>query len=420
MERDRFGNPIAEGLPYARGRILATTGDDYRKLQHAWRAVARRIGEHGPGAVYNFSGLSRSLPLEAADLPFADDEIAPSLYLGRLHALALDHMGGAPDRHDVAVFNRVTAAIFATHLALVKPGETVVGLAPTYSHPVVVRSAMRTAGRFVDTRDFEAFAAALDREPRVGLVVVTRLAVTYDMLPLDVIQRAIRLAHERKIRVLVDDAGGARVGPAVFEQPRTLDLGADVGVTGLDKYGTAGPRLGLLAGDRALVEEIRARGFEFGLEARPMLYPAVVRSLEGYTPARVRELVTCTRQVGTALKARLGERVRETPVTAQLTAEDILELAMARAGLTAPPVVPYEAKAALAMLLLEDYGVLSVHFAGLPPGTSSFLFKFIPPETLAAFGGAEALAKAVDDSLAKLARLVGEPENIRGLLFGGE
>jgi len=78
-----------------------------------------------------------------------------------------------------------------------------------------------------------------------------------------------------------------------------------------------------------------------------------------------------------------------------------------------------EATAALAMLLLEDHGVLTVHFAGLPPGTSTLLFKFIPPETLARFGGPDALAKAVDASLSKLASLIGEPEKIRILLVGG-
>ncbi len=91
---------------------------------------------------------------------------------------------------------------------------------------------------------------------------------------------------------------------------------------------------------------------------------------------------------------------------------------MERAGLSQPPIVPYEATAALAMLLLEDHGVLTVHFAGLPPGTSSLLFKFIPPGTLERFGGAEAFAKAVDTSLGKLGSLIGAPENIRALLLG--
>jgi L-seryl-tRNA(Ser) seleniumtransferase len=218
--------------------------------------------------------------------------------------------------------------------------------------------------------------------------------------------------------VYVDDADGARVGPAVFGQPKTLELGADVGATGLDKYGTVGPRLGLLAGDTTLVAAIRARAFEFGLEARPMLYPAVVRSLAGYRPERVRELVATTRRVADALRAVFGGRLHVTPVTAQLRADDLLALAMERAGMTTPPIVPIEATAALAMLLLEEHGVLTVHFAGMPPGTSSLLLKFIPPETLERFGGADALAKAVDACVDRLAALLRDRAALAALLLG--
>ena len=172
------------------------------------------------------------------------------------------------------------------------------------------------------------------------------------------------------------------------------------------------------AGSKELVARIRAKGFEFGLEARPMLYAAVVRSLEQYNPQRVVALVECTKNVAEELKKLLGNKLHETPVTAQLLAEDILTIALERAGLSEPTIVPYEAAAALAMLLLQDYSILTVHFAGLPPGTSSFLFKFIPPETLEQFGGSEKFAQAVDASLSKLADLIGEPENIRRLLLG--
>ncbi len=405
-------------LPYARGRILTSTEDDFRKLRHAWQIIQRRIRQDGRESVFNFSGLERWLPAAVEDLPFADDEMAPALYGDRLQALALEHLGGSSQVHDVALFNRLTAATLATHLALVKPGEVVVGVSPSYSHPSIVRAAAHVGARFVDTGDLESFAKALDREERVALVVLTRLAVTYECLALDVLRSVVSLAHARGVPVYVDDAGGARVGPAVFGQPKMLELDADVGATGLDKYGTSGPRLGLLAGKKHLVARIRARGFECGLEARPMLYPAVVRSLEGYSPERVRVLVDTTREVAAALRAIFGPRLHETPVTAQLRAEDILELAMTQAGLIQPPIVPYEATAALAMLLLEDHGILTVHFAGLPPGTSSLLFKFVPPETLARFGGAEAFAKAVDSSLGKLGTLLAAPESLRTLLFG--
>ncbi len=149
-----------------------------------------------------------------------------------------------------------------------------------------------------------------------------------------------------------------------------------------------------------------------------MLYPAIVRSLEQYDPARVRELVATTKGVIDALKKRLGNRITETPVIARLDGEDILEMAMERAGLAERPVVPVEASAGLAMLLLKDYGMLTVHFAGLPPGTSSMLIKFVAPETLARFGGAERFADAVDRSLDRLAEVIGDPPAFRDLLFG--
>ncbi|HEV8475179.1 MAG TPA: hypothetical protein VGR82_20570 [Methylomirabilota bacterium] len=417
-DRDAFGNVFAAGLPYARGEILRSTEDDFVKLDRARRVIARRIAAGGPEAVFNFSGLERGLPLDAADLALADDEIAPALWGPRLRAVALEHLGGAADRHDVVLFNRLTAATFATHLALVSAGDTVIGLSPTYTHPTVVRSARQVGARFVEADGIAGLAAALEREPRVTLVVLTRLAVTYDLLPLDAVREAIRLAHARGARVYVDDAGGARVGPAIFGQPRTLELGADVGATGMDKYGTVGPRLGLLAGDAALVATIRARAVEFGLDARPMLYPAAVRSLEGYRPERVRVLAETTRRVGAAMSPIFGARLHVTPVTAQLRADDLLALAMERAGLTTPPIAPIEATAALAMLLLEDYGILTVHFAGMPPGTSSLLVKFVPPETLERFGGAEAFAKAVDSSVSRLAALLAEPAAVKALLLG--
>src|SRR2546430_9335142 len=115
-------------------------------------------------------------------------------------------------------------------------------------------------------------------------------------------EKVVGLARGRGVPVYGEDAGGARVGPAVFDQPRTLQLGVDVVATGLDKYGTVGPRLGVMAGEKALVSRIRARAFEMGLEARPLLYPAAVRSLVGSTPERVQELVDTTQAVATAIQ----------------------------------------------------------------------------------------------------------------------
>ena len=340
----------------------------------------------------------RSLALpEGAPL---DDELAPALYGDRLTELGLEHLGGVPGRDDVFVTNRTTAGLVAAMQVLVEPGATVVGFSAGYSHPAVRRAVRLAGGALVDVQQVAGL-----RLDDAALLVLTRLAVTYEVLDLDAIERAVAAARDAGVPVFVDDAGGARVGPAVFGQPKLLELGADAGVTGLDKYGTSGPRLGLLGGRTELVARIRARAIELGLEARPMLWPAVVESLERYRPERVRELVATTTELADALVARLGDWPVRTPVAVKLEGEDVLG-ELERRGARPDGLVPVEATAGLAMLLLRDHGILTVHFAALPPGTSALLLKFVPPETLGRFGGAERFAAAVDASLDELARVV--------------
>ncbi len=420
MTQDRFGNTYATGVPYARGQILSSTEDDFRKFQQAWHHIAARVQNQGPDGVYNLSGLEHGLPLEAEELPIANDFVAPALYFDAFKQAALDHLGGTAEQHDAALFNRLTGATYATHLTLVKPGDVVIGVSASYSHPSVVRAVEQAGATLRDTKSLTEFQTVLDQESRVGLVVMTRLAVTYEIMPESEIRQVVQLAHAKGVPVYVDDAGGARVGPAMFDQAKTLELGVDLVTTGLDKYGTVGPRLGVMAGDQSMVSRIRARAFEMGMEARPFLYPAATRSLAGSTPERVHELVEATRTVSMQLQERFGDRLHETPVIAELLADDILEMALERAGMQSqtPPIVPYEASAALAMLLLRDYGVITVHFVGLPPGTSALMFKFISPEVLGRFGGAEAYAQAIDTCLDNLSSMLEAPEQIRNLLLG--
>src|SRR5881397_3764929 len=313
MNTDRFGNPYAPGLPYARGHLLLSTEDDFRKFQEAWRHIAVRVRTGGPEAIFNFSGLEHGLPLSPDELPIANDFVAPALYFDQFKQAALEHFGGSPAQHDVALFNRLTGATYATHLTLVKPGDVVVGVSASYSHPSVVRAVAQAGATLIDTAGADQFAATLEREARVALIVMTRLAVTYEIMPTDQLQQVVHLAHARGVPVYVDDAGGARVGPALFDQPRTLQLGVDLVATGLDKYGTVGPRLGVMAGEKSLVERIRVRGYEMGLEARPFLYPAAFRSLAGSTSERVLHLVQTARDVAAAVRRVLGDRVHETP-----------------------------------------------------------------------------------------------------------
>ncbi|GAA3567373.1 hypothetical protein GCM10022419_055180 [Nonomuraea rosea] len=431
----------SDGLPYAAGAFLTDTEAHLRKLAEAWRHIRHR--QAAGAELHNVSGLERGLPLPDPASGLLDDEWSGALHGERVRELGLAHLGGTADRHDIMVTNRLTAALFAAMQVTVRPGDTVIGVSPAYSHPAIVRAVRDAGGHFVDTVGVAGFEAALRAHPGASVVTLTRLAVTYDILGADDLRHVVDLAHAHGAVVVVDDAGGARVGPAVAGQPRTLELGADLGATGLDKYGVIGPRVGLLGGRADLVARVRARCYELGTECRPVLYPAVANCLESYRPERVRELVGSTRRVGAALRARLGDAlVEETPFITRIPGEAIAAELSRRAaaepsggsggessgrvgdGLSRPvggrpvTVAPIEATALLAMAMLRDRGLLTVHFAGLPPGTSALLIKFLPPETIGLLGGPDAFAAAVDGSLTRAASALADEDAVRHLLFG--
>lgn len=417
MPQDRLGNDYAPDVPYARGRILRSSADDLTKVETAQLHLRARRERNQP--VYLMSGLERRLDAEPDDIAMMDDELASAVYGHRLRDIGLEHLGGHSQRHDIVVTNRLTAALLVAADVMIAPGDVVLGVSPRYSHPAVFRAVAHARGAFTDCAGVNAFRAEMEKRERVDVVFITRLSVSYEIMEAEDLTSVVSLARQRGAHTIVDDAGGARVGPAVFDQPRTLELDVDIGATGLDKYGTSGPRVGLLGGNRDLVARIRTRAFEMGIEARQMLYPGIVRSLEGYTPQRVRDRVHATQLVASALKRRISaNRLFETPVTVQLPAEDILEIAVERAGVDSAAIVPYEATAALAMLMLKQHGIMSVHFAGIPPGTSALMVKFLPPETLEEMGGAERFATAVDESLDALSAIVDNEQAVQSLLLG--
>lgn len=43
VKTDRFGNPIAEGLPYARGDLIRHTPDDLNKVKRAEMLARKRM-----------------------------------------------------------------------------------------------------------------------------------------------------------------------------------------------------------------------------------------------------------------------------------------------------------------------------------------------------------------------------------------
>ena len=181
-------------------------------------------------------------------------------------------MGGIEGRDDVFVANRLTAAVVAAMLVLVRLGDTVLGVSASYSHPVVHRAVRLAGGALVDTVGAAGFAAHLERlEPALASSRRGSPSRTRRSRPTS--SAAISEAAERHgVPVFVDDAGGARRSRRL--RPAADELRAVAGATGLDKYGTTGRGSGLPGGQAELWtgfargDRARARGAADALPRR--------------------------------------------------------------------------------------------------------------------------------------------------------
>ena len=106
-----------------------------------------------------------------------------------------------------------------------------------------------------------------------GKVLITKSLATSDAI----------YFSEKNIPVMVDDASGARLRTVVFNQPKACDLGADIAITSTDKL-MPGPRGGLMAGREDLIDEIKVKVNQFGLEAQPPAVLAMLNGIKNFKP----------------------------------------------------------------------------------------------------------------------------------------
>ena len=97
----------------------------------------------------------------------------------------------------------------------------------------------------------------------------------------------------------------------------------------------------------------------------------------------------------------------------------VLKVMMERAGLggQTPVVVPSEATAALGMVLLREYGVLTVNTHGQPGARVSLRLK--PTlDALSRVGGVDLVVRAVMGSLDEVVKIINDRDAMARLILG--
>ena len=418
--QDCFGNPLDPVVGYARGAHLAGPFDEFRRRAHGLDVVRARVASYGRGGLFNFTGHRRDFLARDSDLRdnLAEEWIGTALIDEPFARLARDHFG-ASENAGVALFNRSAAGIVATILSLASTGDRVVAVAAQgRTHPSVRRGAS-LAGAVLSEPDPDGGLDPLHFDGAV-LTVVTRVSSELDILAPECVRTVVAAAKAAGSPVFIDDAYGARVGPALLGQERTLRLGVDMGITSCDKAGLGGPRAGLMVGRPDLVDRAVARASELGLEARGPLVLGVLRSLETYRPETLRHDSSVARQIASGLRERFGTAcVLDLCMGPTISEEDTLTIALEGqdedAGNCA--LVPAEASCILGMILLEDYGIVTSNVAERPGARVSLRLRPTAAE-VKRFGGPDRVVDAVEDGFGKLRMLLGDAEAADAKIFG--
>ena len=371
---DRFGNPIDPEVGYARGRILASSEDEALRRERGMALIRARYKAFGREGLYDLTGLSGGFPVEPEHLGALETYIGHAIFYPELEALAKEHLGEG----EVLAFNRTTAGILATCLALLREGDRVVHYLPRRpAHPSFPRSVKLAGADYVEVEGPSEIARYDDG--RTKMVAITGATMDHKVPSVEDMRKAIELAHDMGALVLVDDASGARIRTAIHGQPRARDLGADLVITSTDKL-MPGPRAGLMVGRPDLVRRIRAKAYELGLEAQPPIVAAIAGALKRYRPRRLREAYRKADELYGLAKAEFGPMVEKVPTGIVMGAEDVLSLLLELSGEDRTELVPVEASSALAMLLLSEHGIITIPAVGSPGASPSIRIDASSPD----------------------------------------
>ena len=414
--RDRFGNRLDPTVGYARGRVITGEVAESLRQQRAYALIRDRYVRHGDAGIFNLTGLIRAFPYAAGD----DEAMRSYVHFTarsdrELERLAIERMGGTPRRHDGFLATRVTAAMIAIMLTLLKKGDGVLSLvAADRSHPSVKQAAELARASFTETTSLDAFEELLGQGSPPRVAVITTISPSKKHLPQAAVERAIAAARRHGALVMLDDAHmSARF--ALHGESPSLALGEpDLAVWSLDKH-LGGPRSGFVAGAADLIRRIKARALALGVEAQLGQYIAALRAVESFDPEPIRAAAGLAERVLEQVRPATEGKAYLASAGIAVGGEDFLELAMRRAQKNQAALVPIEAVAFASMLVLDSHGGVMIPAVGMPGASCTFRIMTYPDGER--FGEA-ALVEAFESGFAALVAAIDDADKVREMLLG--
>ena len=380
--------------------LLNSPLKESKRREAALKIISSKVKKNRQ-KLYDLTGLSGGFLLNQDDIGLLETYAGPAIFEEQLQPLGIKHLGG----EKVLALNRTSSGLLASILALAKPGNQVVHFLPQLpSHPSIPLSVKLVGANYTEFICIDEFEIG----KKTDLVIITGSTMDHQIISKEDFLRVIEISNNENIPVLVDDASGARLRTIIYKQPRAIDMGADLVITSTDKL-MDGPRGGLMSGKSELVDQVKSKAHQYGLEAQPPLIAGMVRALEKFNPERILKSRNKKHELLDQLKNDF--RVKETPTGIMLLPEDIKDkLKDVKTSLNSP-----ELASVLSMILLRDYSIITIPAVGMPGVSTTIRMDMASKDAIRL--DVEYITHAIKSSISKLREVVADKEACRSLLF---
>lgn len=384
--------------------IVNNSLDEVRKRESALKIIKEIINDNGRDSLYDVTGLSGGFIASDDELDLLETYVGPAIFEDELQIVGKEHLGG----EKVLAVNRTSSGILASVLALVEKGSHVSHfLAKFPAHPSIPRSCAIVGASYDEFIDIDEFTIP----DNTSLVVVTGSTMDHKVIDEELFRKVIDMAHEMDIPVLVDDASGARLRTAVFNQAKATEIGADLVVTSTDKL-MPGPRGGLMAGRKDLIDVIKVKANQFGLEAQPPLILAMVNGIKNYTEENLVKAISRKEEFYDLLSEKY-EMFEKTP-TGVMVSEDSLKNQLERLNVETE-LSQKDCCFLWAMILLKDFGIITIPAVGMPGASATIRIDLSTQDVIDM--DLNQLYEQIDNSFDRFLDLSQDVEKSKELIF---
>ena len=381
--------------------IINDSLDEVKKRENALSIIKSIVENNGRDFLFDLTGLSGGFIASSSELSLLETYVGPAIFEDALQEVGI----AQKKKKKILPVNRTSSGILATILTLVKEGSNVVHyLAKLPAHPSIPRSCKLVGANYSETDIFNEFSIT----DNTSLVVITGSTMDHKVIDEDEFKKVIGMAHEKGIPVMVDDASGARLRTVVFNQDKACDLGADIAITSTDKL-MPGPRGGLMAGREELIDQIKVKVNQFGLEAQPPVVLAMLNGIKNFSGDNLIESFKRKDQLFDLLSESFSY-FEKTPTGVMITPQNLAKEIDFSHNLSDNDVA-----FVFSFILLKEHGIITIPSVGMPGASATIRFDL---STSDAFNlDLKDLSKKIESSFKDLLEAVSDEDKCREIVF---